>query len=212
MTSEARLTNTLVKDHNVDLAYFNKLQKKAKAMTPDQMIDTITELQSSVDKRRGKWRKNQQALLCWKTIADMAGISYGEDQQKLAESRAKQQMIDEQLLMMSSYKRKYEDAKDRGITFELSFAQYCKIMSRKTCAYTGVRFSDEYPASLDRVDPTEGYTVNNTLKVCVQANNAKNFLLEMPMHKDDHKVRMDLNMLTKMAGNLNKLGFQSPGR
>lgn len=213
MTREARMKAELLKAHSgVTLSRYNTIQKKASQMSVEQLVETITDLSQKVSSRGKGWRSKQKDLLCYQTVADQVGVSYTEDDQKQAAARSKQRYIDEQIALMGSYKQKRKNALDRGISFELTFAEYCRIMSRKTCAYTGVAFNDEFPSSLDRIHPSIGYTKDNTLKVLLQANNAKNLLLEQGKHMDKQTVRMNLQMLTKMVAKLNELGFESPER
>lgn len=65
-----------------------------------------------------------------------------------------------------------ENAESRGVEFTLSFAHLKRIMKRKTCYYTGRKFSDSPQAykSVERVRNSEGYTDENTVVVCSVAN------------------------------------------
>ena len=78
------------------------------------------------------------------------------------------------------YISKNQSSNSRGIGFDLSFCQYKKLLSRKTCAYTGIKFplsdsSGNIPTSrtLERIDHTLGYTVENTVAVCLCVNQLK---------------------------------------
>lgn len=68
-----------------------------------------------------------------------------------------------------------ENAEDRGIEFDLSFAHLKRILRRKTCYYTGRRFSSSVQdyKTIERVDNDKGYTDDNTVCVCQEANQAK---------------------------------------
>ena len=68
-----------------------------------------------------------------------------------------------------------ENAEDRGIHFDLSFAHLKRIIRRKTCYYTGRRFSKNVQdwKTIERVDNDKGYTDENTVCVCQEANQLK---------------------------------------
>lgn len=77
---------------------------------------------------------------------------------------------------------KSENAKKRGIEFDLSFQSMKNLMGAKRCFYTGIlltkstgngemRLSD---ATIDRVDVNKGYTSGNVVACCHAANQMKN--------------------------------------
>lgn len=77
---------------------------------------------------------------------------------------------------------KSENAKKRGIQFDLSFTSMKNLMKAKRCFYTGIiltkstgngemRLSD---ATIDRIDVTKGYTSGNVVACCHAANQMKN--------------------------------------
>lgn len=75
---------------------------------------------------------------------------------------------------------KQANAKQRGIPFSLSFADTKRLMTRKTCYYTGVKLTQEgeNQRTFDRIDSTKGYTKENTIVCTYKVNCLKNRLLE----------------------------------
>ena len=82
------------------------------------------------------------------------------------------------------YLYKVKDSVERGIEFSLSISDLKKIISKKTCYFTGRRFVDDYNSmdkiSLDRLDSAVGYTKENTVACCLWVNKLKNDLFENP--------------------------------
>lgn len=87
--------------------------------------------------------------------------------------------IDLDLELSSKYRTKAGEAKQRGITWGLTFAQYKKIVTTKKCAYTGqpmVRgegHSNPDNLSIDRIDSSKGYVKGNVVACTVHANKVK---------------------------------------
>jgi hypothetical protein len=67
-----------------------------------------------------------------------------------------------------------QSADSRRIEFALKFKTVKKLLSAKTCYYTGKVFTKKGPGarSIDRVDATKGYTDNNVV-ACTTEINAK---------------------------------------
>ncbi|AMR57873.1 putative anti-sigma factor [Pseudomonas phage vB_PsyM_KIL4] len=77
---------------------------------------------------------------------------------------------------------KAENAKKRGINFDLSFQSMKNLMGAKRCFYTGIlltkssgkeaelRLSD---FTIDRIDGSKGYTSGNVVACCYGANQMK---------------------------------------
>ena len=110
--------------------------------------------------------------------------------------------------LAAMYARKASDALDRGIGFTLSFSEYKKLKSRKTCYYTGYPFkttkknaTNDDLMTLDRIDSDVGYTVENTV-VCLKSVNAiKNTLFESGKH------RVPLDLVEKLVSKLLDINF-----
>jgi hypothetical protein len=120
-------------------------------------------------------------------------------------------MVDE-VRIARMYVIKAERAKKKGIEFTLSFAQYKRLITRKICAYSGLRFSelDENCAwksewlglTLDRIDNSKGYIPGNVVPVCNGINQIKS-QWENPRIPIDEK--MTIKIITKIALAKNKL-------
>ena len=120
-------------------------------------------------------------------------------------------MMDE-VRLAKMYVTKAERAEKKGIEFTLSFAQYKRLMTRKTCAYSGLRFSElnEKRAwkiewlglTLDRIDNLKGYVPGNVVPVCNGINQIKS-QWENPCIPIDEK--MTIRIIAKIALAKNKL-------
>lgn len=75
---------------------------------------------------------------------------------------------------------KADNAKQRGIEFDLSFADMKRLLSRKTCYYTRNKFTETggNKRTLDRINSKLGYTKANTVACTSACNKLKNRLLE----------------------------------
>ncbi len=66
---------------------------------------------------------------------------------------------------------------DRGIEFDLSFASCKKVMTRKTCYFTGVKLTnthlDPNQCTFDRVDNNKGYIDGNVVACSQEFNSRK---------------------------------------
>ena len=93
-----------------------------------------------------------------------------------------QRKLDSDELVARRYIATKEGAKRRGIQFTLTLADMRRLMCRKRCAYTGLPFVREgghrQRPSLERLDSDKGYTKENTVLVCMFANELKNLLSE----------------------------------
>lgn len=73
--------------------------------------------------------------------------------------------------------RKYIQLKtsavNRNLQFNMSLKHIKRLLTRKTCYYTGVLFSKKVPElkkTIDRIDGSKGYTDDNTV-ACTQRIN-----------------------------------------
>jgi len=79
------------------------------------------------------------------------------------------------------YLKKMDDASNRKLEFGLSLFEFKKIVSRKTCFYTGIvmerpigeNSSNWNDLTLDRVDNSKGYVSGNVVACTRAANNLK---------------------------------------
>lgn len=78
------------------------------------------------------------------------------------------------------YISKALNARKRGLEFSLSLAELKKLLSRKTCYYTGAPFEESGGNSLtlDRIDSTLGYVSGNVVACRDVINNIKCLILE----------------------------------
>lgn len=85
------------------------------------------------------------------------------------------------MLIAKHYLRKYKDAKERGIKFDLSFHEFKRMFSKKTCFYTGIALSipregeNHKPTdrTIDRIDSGVGYVKGNVVLCCKVVNELK---------------------------------------
>lgn len=122
------------------------------------------------------------------------------------------------LAVSMKHVRLYESARDRGIEFELSHSDVRRLLSRKTCAYTGVTLTrgikldsnkphiKQLPTArtIDRIDATKGYVKGNVVAVSHLANQMKNSLLEW----GGSELKTDMKTLKKFVKTLDKLGVE----
>lgn len=92
-------------------------------------------------------------------------------------------MNDVQIAMY--YIDKHDNAKKNGHEFSLTFSEFKKVTSRKTCYYTSLPFNSEnkeYRKTLDRIDNTKGYIPGNVV-VCLNVVNNIKSALENPTNQ-----------------------------
>lgn len=88
------------------------------------------------------------------------------------------------------YTQLLESANNRKLPFNLSLSDVRKLLSRKTCFYTGVKFDDKNNTrSIDRIDCNKGYVKGNVVACTLEVNNMKEHFFE---HKgfDQEKVSL----------------------
>lgn len=73
------------------------------------------------------------------------------------------------LLRLSAYSRKLE--------FNITYSHMKKLLTRKTCYYLNTPMSLR-DITIDRIDNLKGYTKDNTVACCSEANGIKNQLIE----------------------------------
>lgn len=78
---------------------------------------------------------------------------------------------------------KAENAKKRGIEFDLSFQSMKNLMGAEHCFYTGIKLTKSTgkeaelrlsDATIDRIDGSKGYIKGNVVACCHAANQMKN--------------------------------------
>lgn len=92
-------------------------------------------------------------------------------------------LIDFELAVANKYKGKVANAKQRGVEFTLTLAQFRNILIRKRCAYTGRLMTlhlegnpKNSDLTVERIDSEKGYVHGNVIAVCSAANSVKGVL------------------------------------
>lgn len=105
-------------------------------------------------------------------------------------------------------KIKTEQAKKRGLEWQITEEQYKELRSQKYCFYTGIELAYVQNSTqlsnswtLDRIDNSRGYTIDNVVVCSYAANLIKEALCAESLKK------FDPEMVNKVK---NKLNFQSP--
>ena len=83
--------------------------------------------------------------------------------------------------LAGKYVSKASYAKSEGHDFELSFAEFKRLVNRKKCYYTGIDMTKKArganckatDVTLDRLDSSLGYVKENTVSCCYAANQFK---------------------------------------
>jgi len=107
------------------------------------------------------------------------------------------------------YLKQIEKAREKGMEFDLSLAEFAKIVGRKTCFYTGVvmrkpigaNSTDFHDLTLDRIDNKKGYVSGNVV-ACTRAANQLKAIWETPEFK--LSPRDALNVALKTINKLEK--------
>lgn len=100
--------------------------------------------------------------------------------QAISESEPVERFITDELVA-KRYLEKLNNARERGIEFNLTIADIRRLLSRKRCQYTGIEFdlkNPDFRPSFDRVDTKKGYTKDNVVVCMTCINKLKNELLE----------------------------------
>jgi len=82
-----------------------------------------------------------------------------------------------------------KSALKRDKEFNLTFADVKKLVTRKTCYYTGKRLDAH--RTTERLDSSKGYVKGNVVAVCSEANQLKNMIFE----NQNSTMRMSLSDL-----------------
>lgn len=111
-------------------------------------------------------------------------------------------VVDFEFAVAAKFRNKVSNAKERGLDFNLSFAEFRRIMATKRCQYTGIELTfkvgradetswKDTDLSIERVDNRLGYVSGNCIAVCHAANVYKS-VFENPkgLLKVEHAVKM----------------------
>ncbi|BCM29283.1 hypothetical protein NCT2020_0260 [Enterobacter phage vB_EkoM5VN] len=96
------------------------------------------------------------------------------------EHRRRAKQIEFDLRVARSYNSKNDDARNRNLQFALTLSDWAKLMSEPVCSYSGRPFSNKGGCSdsrtMERINASLGYTVDNTIAVTSAANSEKSNL------------------------------------
>jgi len=86
-----------------------------------------------------------------------------------------------------------QSAQDRGLEFDLTFAQFRSLFRRRFCPYSGrvmsTRDGDEDQATVDRIDASLGYVHGNVILCSRRLNAIKSNLTAAEMNAMYRVVR-----------------------
>lgn len=103
-------------------------------------------------------------------------------------------------MLKKNWKKFNKRARQRNITVEISFDDYVAIKNSRQCFYTG-RFLSKIPytphsLTIDRIDRTKGYTIENIVPCCALFNHIKgNF--EDPKNKNKNTIEQAIELSKK---------------
>jgi hypothetical protein len=105
-----------------------------------------------------------------------------------------------ELQIAIKYQSLYNSATKRDLAFDLSLADVGKLLTRKTCYYTGARLkgSGVSRRTIDRLDADLGYVKGNVVACTHTANQLKNYLFESEFSEIRTTKKMLQNLLKKM--------------
>lgn len=96
------------------------------------------------------------------------------------EHRRRAKQIEFDLRVARSYNSKNDDARNRNLQFALTLSDWAKLMSEPVCSYSGRPFNNKGGCSdsrtMERINASLGYTVENTIAVTSAANSEKSNL------------------------------------
>ena len=106
------------------------------------------------------------------------------------------------LVIAKKYLSKFNNAVKAGHEFTLTFNQYKKLRTRKTCGYSGLPFNEVAnrwdSLTLDRIDNNLGYTAENTIACCYGINQLKSQI-------ENRSVPLTSKVLVKTALKIQKI-------
>jgi hypothetical protein len=104
--------------------------------------------------------------------------------------------------LTTRYRRYKQLASSRHLEFELIFEDFEEI-STQACHYCGSLNEDEFGnlySGIDRIDSTNGYTLNNVVPCCAMCNRMKN----------KRNVNSWIERMSQILSHLNSIGYISP--
>ena len=161
-----------------NIADVEALEATYRKYTVDKLYSVM---QASKMNLRDKYR-NQRIALLQKILDEVDGYEAGDEPQEDLSGVYEALVFEKRLA--KKYLAKVHNAEERGIEMTLTLADMRKLMTRKTCGYTKVKLLDDVDSShphkrtLERKDPTIGYTKANTIACTHACNKLKNILFE----------------------------------
>lgn len=101
------------------------------------------------------------------------------------------------------YKVKVNSSAERGLEWRITFEQFVELMQVEKCAYTGTVFPKDHGRSIERVNPKEGYTMENVVIVTARANSHK-AMLDQFVHEEHIPNEMKIKLMRKALYQLEK--------
>lgn len=143
---------------------------------------------------------------CKKRLLVLSDASVFEKPEEIVESpkgliMSTKQPEDRRLIVAAKYLQLLQSATKRNKEFNLTIADVNKLMSRKTCGLTGVKFNEHNKRTIDRIDANKGYVKGNVMAVTHKANQIKNILLE----SENSEYKTELKQLQRMFTRLGTL-------
>lgn len=132
---------------------------------------------------------NYCALKCFK-LSNKNKYIFREGKKHKMNSVNQTQVKPNDLNIAKKYMAKANEAKKRGVFFNLTFFDMKKLLSRKTCAYTKAKFTEDNNLSIDRINNSLGYEVGNVIAVSHNANQYKENVWESNNIKLTKKERL----------------------
>ena len=179
---------------NIDIDQTKKYEIEYRKELPTKGVSGLTKIYNSLGGEKDKPQSIIDRMAALKRIIPELGVVGGVVLDESPVSRTSD------LDLAGLYIHKEKDAKRRGIEFSLSLSDLRKIVSRKTCFYTGSVLTEEgnNRPSLERLDNTKGYVKGNVVRCSKEINAIKNVLFEDPMRTTSVTVKGMLKFLTKL--------------
>lgn len=117
-------------------------------------------------------------------------------------------IVRRELLTANKHTQLFLSATSRGKEFNLTLPDTRKLITTKTCAYTGAKLEDKKGSmngrTVERIDGSKGYVKGNVIAVTRKANDVKNMLLENDESEfkmtEDEFIQFALNMVSQIKG------------
>ncbi|AAQ81484.1 hypothetical protein 44RRORF166c [Aeromonas phage 44RR2.8t] len=104
---------------------------------------------------------------------------------------------------LHAYQVKVTGCQERGLEWRITFPQFVELMHTESCAYTGTIFPKDSGRSIERVNPKEGYTMENVVIVTSRANSQK-AQLDQFVHDNHIPTEMKIKLMRKAIYQMEK--------